>query len=130
MPLVEKIIVKINIKRSKPLLLWVTISIIVVSRKLKAFEGRMFSKSLKSSCWELGIGIKGMRVKRNIEAGSNAIKRLNAIDEALVTSTPLRNPLITKVITWLIGTPSKPGRTSFLIFSLPWKKGTSVRFMI
>jgi hypothetical protein len=96
---VEKIMVAINIKSKRPLLLWVTISIIVVSRKLKAFEGRMFSKSLISSCWKLGIGINGIKVKRKIEAGSNAISRLKAIDDALVTSTPLRKPLITNVIT-------------------------------
>jgi hypothetical protein len=51
---------------------------------------------------------KRNKVKRKIEAGSNAIRRLNAIDEALVTRTPFRKPLITNVITWLIGTPSKP----------------------
>jgi hypothetical protein len=129
-PFVEKIIVAINIKRRSPLLLWVTMSIIVVWRKLKAFDGRIFSKSFISSCWKLGIGINGIRVKRKIEAGSNAIRRLNAIDEARVTKNPFRKPLITKVITWLIGTPSKPGRTSFFIFSFSLKTVTSLRLII
>jgi hypothetical protein len=91
--------VAINIKSSSPLLLWVTISIIIVSRKLKALEGRMFSKSFISSCWKLGKGINGINVNRKIDAGSNAMRRLKAIDDALVTSTPLRKPLITNVIT-------------------------------
>ncbi len=45
-----------NIIRRKPSLLFVTISIMVVSRKLKASDGRIFSKSLISSPgnWELG----------------------------------------------------------------------------
>jgi hypothetical protein len=59
----------------------------------------MFSNSFINSCRKLGRGINGMSVKRKIEAGSNAIRRLKAIDEALVTRTPLRNPFITKVTT-------------------------------
>ena len=86
-------------KRSRPPLLCVTISMIVVSIKLYAFTGRMFSKSFISSCWKFGIGINGISVKRKIEAGRIAISRLNAIEEALVTSTPFLNPLITNLIT-------------------------------
>jgi hypothetical protein len=43
--------------------------------------------------------MKGIKLKRKIEAGSKASRRLNAIDEALVTSTPFRKPFITNVIT-------------------------------
>jgi hypothetical protein len=96
---VEKITVATNINSVSPLLLCVTISVIVVWRKVKALDGRMFSKSLISSCWKFGSGIKGIKLKRKIEAGSKANRRLNAIDEALVTRTPFRNPFITNVIT-------------------------------
>jgi hypothetical protein len=118
MPFVEKMTVAKNIIRRRPLLLRVTISIIVVSRKLNAFEGRMLSKSLISSCWKLGMGTNGISVKRKIEAGNSARRRLKAIYDALVTRTPFLNPLKTNVNTWLIGTPSNPGSIRFLIFSL------------
>jgi hypothetical protein len=36
----------------------------------------------------LVIGIKGISVNRNIEAGRRAIRRLKAIDEARVTRAP------------------------------------------
>jgi hypothetical protein len=97
--LVEKITVAINIISSRPPLLFVTISIIVVSRKLNALTGRILSKSLMSSSWKLGIGINGIRVKRKIDAGSKAIRRLKAIDDALVTRTPFLKPFITNLIT-------------------------------
>jgi hypothetical protein len=99
MPFVEKIIVAINIISKRPALLFVTMSIMVVSRKLKASTGRIFSNSSISSFWKFGIGMKGIRVKRKIVAGRRAIRRLKAIDEARVTSTPLLNPLITNLIT-------------------------------
>jgi len=51
-------------------------------------------------------------VKRKIEAGNNAMSRLKAMEEARVTRTPFRKPLITKLITWVMGTPSNPGKTS------------------
>jgi hypothetical protein len=106
-----------NINRRNPPLLIVTKSTIVVSRKEKAFTGNMLSNNLMSSSWKFGIGINGMRVKRNTVAGTSASRRLNAMAEALVTSTPFRNPFITKFTTWLIDTPSNPGRLRF--FSLP-----------
>jgi hypothetical protein len=81
----------------------------------------MLSKSLISSCWKLGNGIKGISVKRKIEAGSRAIRRLNAIDEALVTRAPLLNPFTTKVMTLFRLAPSNPGRIILLNFSLPLK---------
>jgi hypothetical protein len=40
-----------------------------------------------------------MRVKRNIVEGIIAIRRLKAMAEALVTSTPFRNPFITNLKT-------------------------------
>ena len=92
-------IVAMNINRRRPPLLFVTMSIIVVSINLKAFTGSMLSKSFNSSSWKFGIGINGISVKRKIEAGSRAISRLNAIDEALVTRTPFLNPFKTKPIT-------------------------------
>jgi hypothetical protein len=51
---------------------------------MKALDGRIFSNKRISSCWKFGIGMKGIRVKRNIEAGKRASRRLNAIDEARV----------------------------------------------
>jgi hypothetical protein len=99
MPFVEKKIVAKNIKIRRPPLLFVTISMIVVSRKLKADTGRMLSKSSISSCWKFGIGINGIRAKRKIDAGRRAIRRLKAIEEALVTSTPLLKPRTTNLIT-------------------------------
>jgi hypothetical protein len=57
-------------------------------------------------------------VKRKIDAGRRAINRLKAIDEALVTSSPLRNPFTTNLNTFTRGTPSKPGRVKFLILCL------------
>jgi len=118
-PLDEKMIVAMNITRSQPPLLFVTISIIVVSRKLKALTGIMLSKSLISSSWKFGIGINGISVKRKIDAGNRAISRLNAIAEALVTRTPFRKPLMTNLKTWFTGTPSKPGKTRLLSFLSP-----------
>jgi len=47
----------------------------------------------------LGRGIKGISVKRKIEAGRRAIRRLKAIDDALVTRTPFVKPFITKAAT-------------------------------
>jgi hypothetical protein len=121
--------VAINIIRSRVPLFTVTISTIVVSRKLKAFDGKMLSKSRINSSWKLGIGINGISVKRKIEAGSRARRRLKAIDDALVTSTPFVNPFTTNLITWLIGIPSKPGRTSRLILSLLLKDLASLKFI-
>lgn len=53
-----------------------------------------------------------------MEAGRNAIRRLKAIEDARVTRKPFLNPLRTNAITWLIGSPSKPGRTSLFNHSL------------
>jgi hypothetical protein len=61
--------------------------------------------------------MKGISVNRKIVAGRMAIRRLNAIDDARVTSTPFLKPLITNSKTSLIGIPSNPGRTRFFIFS-------------
>jgi hypothetical protein len=58
MPFVEKMIVAININKSRLPLLFVTISTIVFSIRLKAVTGRMLSNSFISSCWKLGIGMK------------------------------------------------------------------------
>jgi hypothetical protein len=118
-PLVEKTMVATNMKRRNPPLFFVTISTIVVSRKEKAFTGNMLSNNLMSSSWKFGIGINGMRVKRNIVAGMSAMRRLKAMAEALVTSTPFWNPFITKFTTWFIETPSNPGRLRFCSLLLP-----------
>jgi hypothetical protein len=99
MPFVEKITVAMNMKMRRLPLLLVTISMMVDSRKLKALTGKILSKSLISSSWKLGIGINGIRAKMKIDAGSRAIRRLNAIDEARVTRTPLRKPFIINLIT-------------------------------
>ena len=109
--------VAMNIKIKSPPLFRVITSTIVVSRKEYASEGIMLSKSFISSWWKFFIGINGIKVIRKIEAGRRAINRLNAIDEALVTSAPLLNPFTTNVNTLLIVAPSKPGSTIRLIFS-------------
>ena len=109
--------VAMNIKIKSPPLFRVITSTIVVSRKEYASEGIILSKSFISSWWKFFIGINGIKVIRKIEAGRRAINRLNAIDEALVTSAPLLNPFTTNVNTLLIVAPSKPGSTIRLIFS-------------
>ena len=73
----------------------------------------MLSNSFISSSWKLGIGIKGISVKQKDGGRKKGHRRLNAIDDARVTSTPLLNPLITNLKTSFIGMPSKPGRTRF-----------------
>ena len=58
-----------------------------------------FQRALINSFWKLWIGIKGIRVKRKIDAGNNAIRRINAIEDALVTRTPFWKPFKTNLIT-------------------------------
>ena len=49
--------------------------------------------------WKLLIGIYGIRVNKNIIAGKNARKKLNAIDEALVVIDPSMSPVQKKEAT-------------------------------
>jgi hypothetical protein len=116
-PFVENKIVAKKVISNSPPLLFVTISIIVVSRKPKAATGRILSKSFINSSWKFGNGTNGINVNIKIEAGRRAISKLKAIDEALVTRTPFVNPFTTNFSTFLIGIPSNPGRTILSAFS-------------
>ena len=74
--------------------------------------------------------MKGIRANRKIDDGRSAINRLNAIDEARVTSTPFLNPFEINFRTSFTGTPSNPGSISFEKFSLFLKGLRSVVFCI
>jgi hypothetical protein len=102
--------------RNTPLLL-VIISVRVDSRKTKALEGIIDSNNLISSLWKFGMGINGIRVKRKKEEGSRASRRLKAMEDALVTRAPFRNPLIKKRKTSYMGTLSNPGSIRFFNLS-------------
>ena len=88
-PFVEKIAVVINIKNSNPPLFLVITSIRVDSISIKTFDGNTFSKIVNNSVWKFGIGMKGMRVNKNIMLGNVARRKLKAIEEARVTSVPV-----------------------------------------
>jgi hypothetical protein len=65
----------------------------VPSTATKVLAGNRSRISRKSSAWKFLIGIIGIRVNKKMIAGKSAIKKLNAMAEALVVkelSTMLR----------------------------------------
>jgi len=90
-PFVEKNIVAMNIISSSPPLLFVTISMIVVSRKLKAETGSIFSKSSITSCWK-SVWDERDQCEQENWCRKEGHQEVEGYWGALVTSTPLLKP--------------------------------------